>query len=209
MSLGSSTPESAHSQEEFDPLAPSPLPDEMLQSYRELEANITGEPVPQVNPFDHYEVLPITQCVTSEYNDGDPEVTSWFSYQAVIGFSSQEDHESFQNHPKRAEIEDVIVGAITTENEETLRLEMIRDNEGNYPDASHMTFNSGTIGDFQVTIDNNIPVINGMYGTNIAGGYVEEQSAELPPLICGNPEFDNVAENSDGTDGQTYTAFKM
>lgn len=152
----------------------------------EVRSEITGEPVPQAS-FEHSHTIGNIQCV-----DG-----RMFGYGIEFGFNSAEDLEAFLEHPQRDEIENTIKQYIESENEETLRLEMNRDESLDvYPNADHESFNDGTIGDFQVSVDEIIPQINQAYGLNIAEGQVREESFETPDIgLCSGhePLPDNVA----------------
>lgn len=173
-----------------DPLAPTILPESVIQ-------DMTNEQMPQQNPYSNYEAIPIQQCVTQSDEPGAPE--SYFVYGVIIGFDSPEDQLAYQRHPDRGEIENTIAQAVMADGEETLRLEMNRDEDTDvYPDAGHDSFNENTILDFAVTVDNTIPMMNEAYGTNISGGFVSKESAELPPIVCesSEPLPDNVASTS-------------
>lgn len=144
-------------------------------------------PPRQDNPFAHDEVLGIQQCVDGRF----------FGYGVQLGFETPEDLQAFRDHPQRTEIEATIKEYIASENEETLFLEMERDDGGAYSHADHESFNSGTLGDFQVSVDEIIPQINQAYGLNIQGGQVLQESVEVPALpgMCSEAEPlpDNVA----------------
>ncbi len=187
-----------------DPLAPTTVPDGVLDG-------IVDSPSIQQNPYENYEVLHIGQCV-SHYDEPDAPM-SYFAYGVVIGFDSPEDHNAYINHPERSEIEATITSKIREDGEETLRLEIDRDESPEfYPDAGHDSFNDGTIGDFSVVVDETIASVNQDYGTNISGGFVPEQSAELPAVFfcgTGEPLPDDVTQNHNGNDAQTYSALKM
>lgn len=177
-----------------DPLAPTPVPDGAFDG-------VVDPSLSQQSPYEDFEILPIGQCVT-HYDAPDAPV-SYFAYGVVIGFDNPEDHSVYLNHPEQSEIEATIIDRIQEENEETLRLEIARDTDKeSYPNAGHDSFNSGTIGDFSVSVDATIESINKDYGTNISGGFVPEQSAELPGAIfceTGEPVPDDVAATHTNT----------
>lgn len=172
--------------QEQDRLAPSPLSDEIVQE-------LTGIPPAQQNPYDHFEVIPVQQCIDHSEEWGTP--AAFFGYGVVIGFDNAEEKQAFQDRPDRQEIENTLSEMIKADGAETLVFEMLRDEE--YPNASHRYFTPNTIGDFSIIVDETIPIINETYGTNISGGFVAERSGELPPIFCDSSEPlpDNIASH--------------
>lgn len=163
--------------------------------------SLTGQMPEQVNPYQYFETIYMQQCDESPGSEYAPE--RFYSYGIVIGFENEEDANAYRNHPQHDEIEQTIEQFIKSENEETLRLEVERDqNSEFYPDADQESFNSGTIEDFQVSIDSVIPQINATYDLNIQGGFVTEQSLSVPamPFLCSGmePIPENVASADTG-----------
>lgn len=143
----------------------------------------------QDHPYEHYETLVIQQCV-----GGGDVPARMFGYGVRIGFSNAEEHQAFTEHPDRSEIEQTILQHMRNDGEETLLIERDRDQGGYYPNASPETFNDGTLGDFQVAIDDLLPELNKIYDLNIHGGYVLEESLDIPAIPGWCEEVpDNVA----------------
>jgi hypothetical protein len=161
-------------------------------------ASLTEGPITNDPP--EYKIgLPVSDCVPAFTDeDGIDHEETAFSYGVVIEFSSYEDMSAFLGHPEREEMQNSITEYIKNQNRETLELEKQRDLNPVYPDAGPETFNDGTLGDFQVSIDEIIPQINAQYGTNIASGYVLEDSTAITdgciPSYIGPNEFADAGD---------------